>query len=234
MPTLGVWLNAGLGTLPSSELIAASREVGFRERLRTQRCVRRGRPADDAASARYAVALAREKQRQWSRLSGFRKVYTAAVYAVITGLLIAGAVALHTAAGRVVSAVLAVCMALTGASLRARQRRSAAAERANVAALNRAGSPYAAPTEATPAELPLWFVASSTVAQAAFIWAGFSFGPRLVFGKATAGHAEPVNGLVYTSTFIALTWFGRRGQRRRPDPPLGPCKPHEPYRTPRD
>lgn len=234
MPTLGVWLNAGLGTPPSRELVAAAREVGFRERLRTRRCVRRGRPAENAASARYAVALAREQQRQWSRLSGFRKVYTAAVYAVITGVLIAGAVALHAVAGRVVCAVLAVYMAVTGASFRARQRKSAAAEEANVALLNRAGAPYTPPTEATPAELPLWFVASSAVAQAAFIWAGFSFGPRLVFGKATAGHAGPVDGLVYTGTFIALTWFGRRGQRRRPDPPLGPLKPYQPHRTPRD
>ncbi len=217
-----------MGIPPSSELLAASRKLGFLPRLRAEGCVRWGRAAPDAASARYAVALAHATQRQWSRFSALRKVVSVVGFAALVAAAVAGAVALHSTAGRVASAAAVAYLAPAWVFFLMRLRNAAAAEQANRAVLAQEGSAYIAPGEDTPAELSPWFVGSSAVAQGASIWAAVSFGPSLVSGDATAGHAGPFYGLFFTGTYMTCSWVDNRWQRRSPNPPPGPSEPYQP------
>ncbi len=147
------------------------------------------------------------------------------VWVLVIAWAVVGAVALRATTGRVVCAALAVWMALAIAYFWVGQRNAEMAEEAHRVVLERAGTSYAAYDDETSAALAPWFVGSAVVAYGAIIWAAYMLGPALVLHALLSDDDRPVDGLIYVSVFVALSWFGRRDQRRRSGTPPGPFKP---------
>jgi hypothetical protein len=147
-----VWAAWLLGRRPPREIVEAATPLSLPHRLTARRVVRRGEVATQAGVARYAVALARQKQRAQpkpTRLLALGAVMCSLAFIALWngsrhGWNASTVVLLFVA----VVAILQVLVAIRG-------RRSApAAEIANLEFLERAGAPYPPDADPRPAEPP--------------------------------------------------------------------------------
>jgi len=150
-----IWWRAGAGETPSEELVAAAHGLNGRVMRQAGRLVRRGGTADDIALARYAVALARERERRYAVSPSLR--VTAVILAVLT-LGSAGVALAASGLSRWQAATFGVLLPALFAYVlwRAWQERSNVqdAEQVNREFLRRAGAPYVPGGPPTTAHVP--------------------------------------------------------------------------------
>jgi hypothetical protein len=213
---LRAWWAAGIGQPLPGELSEARRGADLRGRRAARRAVRRGEAADDAATARLAVAEARARQRA---LGGPAISIMAGVAVVLIGLA-----ALRGASGHadalLWAALGAYCTYSTVAGLRALVR-APKAELLNLERLRDLGQPYAASAAcAQPTRPPLHVQAIGIVMVFAVYDVSYGLAARLLGDKsvtvATVLRAGALFAAVATGFAFALGPGAARRRASRP------------------
>ncbi len=164
-----IWWLAGRGEAPSEELVDAAAGLSGSAVRQARRLVRRGEVAEDVAVARYAVALAHDRQRRKARRPFHRWVALGVVLALTGAGLAADAFARIEDLKGVVFAGIALFFLSCLWRLWQERRNLDEAERANREYLRRAGAPYVPRSAPTGVRVPPLAVACSFVVQVAIL-----------------------------------------------------------------
>lgn len=165
-----IWLAAGVGLAPASDVVAALAGMDRRTVRQVRRLVRRGLVAPDAPRARLAVALARDFQRR--QPGPLLTVFFTAIivgWGWFFGRRVAGGQFDPLTLLWGATAAWGIWM---GWALWRMRRGAPRAELRNLAFLRDAGEPYLLDTECQPAQVPL----PAVVASACLVFAFYDLG----------------------------------------------------------
>lgn len=193
-----IWLAAGVGLAPASDVVAALAGMDRRSVRQVRRLVRRGLVAPDAPRARLAVALARDVQRRQS--SRLLSMLFAAFVVGLTWFFVRRLAQDHLDLLTLFwGAATAWGIWMVWALWRMR-RGAPQAELRNLAFLRDAGEPSPSETECRPTRVPLPAVAAS--ACVAFVYYDLGFGALTLAGDGRALSISRVVG--HGALFAAL------------------------------
>jgi hypothetical protein len=196
------WLAAGVGQMPSEEIVAAQAGMDRRTVRGVRRLVRRGRVAPDVPRARLAVALARTTQRL--QPSPALTVCFALLVALSAWLSVSRGLRGHTDRFAVVWAGVTVWMAYILWALWRSRRAAPRAELENMRLLQEAGTPY--PPDAVGAPVRASPLTAVTSAVVIFVFYDLGFGASSLAsdGKALS-FARVVGHGAFFATFMTLS-----------------------------
>lgn len=158
-----------MGEVVSQELAAAMVGLHGPEKRRARRLVRRGEAAEDVVVARYAVALARERQRRLKR-SSFRFAIALGVALGLAGSVVAVFWFRQAVDTKAVAMVGFAAFFLASSWRNWQTRRNVdAAERVNREYLRRSGAPYVPGGPPTRVDVPPLATACSLAIHVAAI-----------------------------------------------------------------
>lgn len=225
-----IWLRSGIGETPSQELVAASCDLSAGEMRRAKRLVRRGQAAEEVPIARYAVALARERQRRQASGISLPVAIAGCALFVVAGLALAAFALAQSRdtpmalSGGLCASFFAYC-AWRGLC---DKRNTPLAEELNREFLRRLGAPYVPGGPATAVPVPALLVSCSVVLHLAFAGAVGGLFSLLANGQSpSSGHAlsDGISGATAAVIGTVLTRvFGRTNR-----PPDGRSRPEYQY-----
>lgn len=222
-----IWLRSGIGEGPSQELVAASCGLSGGDLRRGKRLVRRGQAAEEVPIARYAVALARERQRRRASVVSLRVAIAGCALFVVAGVALAAfALAQSRDTPMVLSGgVCAIFFAYCAWRGLWDKRNTPMAEELNREFLRRLGAPYVPGGPAIAAPVPALVVACSVVLHVAFAGAVGGLFSLLANGQSlSSGHAltDGISGAIAAAIAAVITAALTRtkrqpGERSRPE-----------------
>lgn len=197
-----IWWLEVLGAPPSEELAAAVGHLNGRAMRQARNLLRRGRAADDLATARCVVALAREHRRQRERGHRFWLVITLLLGLAGFGAAIDSLVRLEFVRGLAIAFVSGFVLFYGVLSVTLEDRNALKAEHVNREVLRRAGVPYAPAGMRTLAYVHPLVAALLCGIQAVLFMPLFGTATLLVHGEALSVRRIVAAGLPNWLLFI--------------------------------
>lgn len=216
-----IWWLASHGQTPSGELVGASIGLSTSQQLKATRLLSRGKPAPDAATARYVVALARERQRRYATATSPET--TIVVFGALAALWIFLAIqALRESnAGLAILAIaLTVFFGYSAITMPSKRRAVEEARLSNLRFLEASGQPYlpaGEPRRVKVAKLAL----SCSIVVSFLLWMTFT-GVLVLLLSAQHISTESIlsKGMVGAIAVLGGAFISARRSRKRSAEPL--------------